>query len=175
MSDGGKTKGQGSEDGTEDAPRPAATPPEALSAMDHLIATSMIAQQEMAQRLGLNVSDLTCFGYVLEAGENHPTAGDLAHRLHVTTGAVTGIVNRLERAGYVTRLPDPADRRRVRIAALPAAVARVTALYGPYYARLGEQFADYSPAEIAVLNDWFTRTNRLMTTYLDELREGAAP
>ena len=87
--------------------------------MDHVIATSMVAQQEMAQRLNLNVSDLTCFGYVLEAGEELLTAGDLASRLHVTTGAMTGIVNRLERAGYVTRRPDPADRRRVRIAALP--------------------------------------------------------
>lgn len=67
MSDGGNTNDQGAEDGTEDAPRPGATLPEALSAMDRLIATSMIAQQEMAQRLGLNVSDLTCFGYVLEA------------------------------------------------------------------------------------------------------------
>ncbi|MFD0304695.1 MarR family winged helix-turn-helix transcriptional regulator [Streptomyces sp. NPDC127119] len=139
--------------------------------MDGLIATSMVAQHEMAQRLGLNVSDLTCFGYVLGAGEELLTAGDLAGRLHVTTGAVTGIVNRLERAGYVTRRPDPADRRRVRIAALPTAVARVTALYGPYYARLAEQFDDYSPTEIAVLNDWFTRTAELMTAHLDETRQ----
>ncbi|MFI6278542.1 MarR family winged helix-turn-helix transcriptional regulator [Streptomyces sp. NPDC050988] len=139
--------------------------------MDHVIATSMVAQHEMAQRLGLNASDLTCFGYVLEAGEDLLTAGDLATRAHVTTGAVTGIVNRLERAGYVTRQPDPSDRRRVRIAPIPAAVDRVTALYGPYYARLTEQFTDYSPAEIAILNDWFTRTGKLMRTYLEEVRE----
>ncbi|MCZ4512989.1 MarR family transcriptional regulator [Streptomyces sp. ActVer] len=138
--------------------------------MDHVIATSMVAQHEMAQRLGLNASDLTCFGYVLEAGEDLLTAGDLAARAHVTTGAVTGIVNRLERAGYVTRQPDPSDRRRVRIAAVPSAVDRVTALYGPYYARLTEQFNDYSPAEIAVLNDWFTRTGKLMRDYLEEVR-----
>ena len=160
-----------SESGSGPRQRPSATPAETLSAMDHVIATSMVAQHEMAQRLGMNASDLTCFGFILEAGEHLLTAGDLAARAHVTTGAVTGIVNRLERAGYVTRRPDPSDRRRVRIAAVPAAVDRVTALYGPYYARLTEQFNDYSPAEIAVLNDWFTRTGKLMSDYLEEVRE----
>ena len=125
-----------SESGSGPRQRPRATPAETLSATDHAIATSMVAQHEMAQRLGLNASDLTCFGYILEAGEHLLTAGDLATRADVTTGAVTGIVNRLERAGYVTRQSDPSDRRRVRIAPVPAAVDRVTALYGPYYARL---------------------------------------
>ncbi|MCI3274613.1 MarR family winged helix-turn-helix transcriptional regulator [Streptomyces cylindrosporus] len=149
-------------------PRPSATPAQALSAMDHLIATSMIGQQEMAQRVGLNVTDLTCFAYVIEAGENLLTAGDLAARAHVTTGAVTGILNRLERAGYVTRRPDPNDRRRVRVAAQPEAEARVRELYEPYYARLMTLFADYSPEEIAVLTDWFTRASALAAGYLEE-------
>ncbi|WP_405871252.1 MULTISPECIES: MarR family winged helix-turn-helix transcriptional regulator [unclassified Streptomyces] len=149
-------------------PRPTATPAQALSAMDHLIATSLIGQQEMAQQIGLNVTDLTCFAYVIEAGENLLTAGDLAARAHVTTGAVTGILNRLERAGYVTRRPDPTDRRRVRVAALPDAEARVREVYEPYYARLNELFADYSPDEIAVLTDWFTRASALAADYLEE-------
>ncbi|MFG3034727.1 MarR family winged helix-turn-helix transcriptional regulator [Streptomyces sp. NPDC048253] len=150
--------------------RPAATPAQALAAMDDLIAASMVGQQEMAQRLGLNVTDLTCFAYVIQAGEDLLTAGDLATRVHVTTGAVTGILNRLERAGYVTRRPDPADRRRVRVAAIPSAVARVHALYAPYYARLDALFADYSPEETAVLTDWFTRATTLANTYREELR-----
>ncbi|MFC4505646.1 MULTISPECIES: MarR family winged helix-turn-helix transcriptional regulator [Streptomyces] len=150
--------------------RPAATAAQALSAMDDLIATSMVGQQEMAQRLGLNVTDLTCFAYVLQAGEDLLTAGDLATRVHVTTGAVTGILNRLERAGYVTRRADPQDRRRVRVAAVPAAVARVHALYEPYYARLHALFADYSPEETAVLTDWFARATTLANAYREELR-----
>ncbi|KUO08738.1 MarR family winged helix-turn-helix transcriptional regulator [Streptomyces sp. DSM 15324] len=151
-------------------PRPAATPAQAISAMDDLIAASMIGQQEMAQRLGLNVTDLTCFAYVLQAGENLLTAGELATRVHVTTGAVTGILNRLERAGYVTRRPDPQDRRRVRVAAVPSAVARAYALYQPYYDRLNDLFADYSPEEIAVLTDWFTRATILANAYREERR-----
>ncbi|MFI7499539.1 MarR family winged helix-turn-helix transcriptional regulator [Streptomyces sp. NPDC049687] len=151
--------------------RPTATPAQAISAMDDLIAVSMIGQQEMAQRLGLNVTDLTCFAYVLQAGEDLLTAGDLATRVHVTTGAVTGILNRLERAGYVTRRADPQDRRRVRVAAVPSAVARAYALYQPYYDRLNALFADYSPEEVAVLTDWFTRATTLANAYREELRE----
>ncbi|MEU1407555.1 helix-turn-helix domain-containing protein [Streptomyces sp. NPDC005728] len=153
-------------DGT---PRPPATPAQALSAMDHLIAAHVIGQQELARRLGLNVTDLTCFAFVLEAGENLLTAGDLAARAHVTTGAVTGILNRLERAGYVTRRPDPADRRRVRVAAVPAAVTRVEAVYVGHYERLTALFADYSAEELAVITDWFTRATALAHEYLEKL------
>ncbi|MFG3198310.1 MarR family transcriptional regulator [Streptomyces sp. NPDC048208] len=145
-------------DGT---PRPPASPAQALTAMDHLIAAHLIGQQEMARRLGLTVTDLTCFGFVLQAGPDLLTAGDLAARAQVTTGAVTGILNRLERAGYVTRRPDPTDRRRVRVAAVPAAVSRVEAAYGAHYTRLMTLFADYTPAELAVITDWFTRATAL--------------
>ncbi|MFF7970403.1 MarR family transcriptional regulator [Streptomyces sp. NPDC007905] len=153
-------------DGT---PRPPATPAQALSAMDHLIAAHLIGQQELARRLGLNVTDLTCFAFVLEAGDDLLTAGDLAARAHVTTGAVTGILNRLERAGYVTRRPDPTDRRRVRVAAVPAAVTRVEAVYAGHYRRLTALFADYSAEELAVVTDWFTRATALAHEYLEKL------
>ncbi|QES51786.1 MarR family transcriptional regulator [Streptomyces venezuelae] len=152
----------------EGTTRPAASVPDAIHAMDHLIATSMVAQQEFARHLGLSPTDLICFAYVLQAGDSPVTAGDLAARAHVTTGAVTGIVNRLERGGYVTRQPDPADRRRVRVVAVPTAAQRVRTVYEPYYARLAELFAQYTPAEVAVLTDWFDRAGTLAVTYLEE-------
>jgi DNA-binding MarR family transcriptional regulator len=146
------------------------TVPEAISAMDGLIATMIVGQQEFARRFGLSVTDLVCFAYVMEAGDTPVTAGDLAQRAHVTTGAVTGILNRLERGGFVTRQPDPADRRRVRVVAVPDVVERVLAVYGPFYARLAELFARYSPDELALLTDWFGRAQELARGYLDESR-----
>ena len=113
-------------------PRPPATPAEALSAMDHLTATSMIGQQEVPQQVGLSVPDLPCCARVTEAGKNLLTPGALGARAHVPRGAVTGILNRLERAGYVVRRPDPADRRRGRVAAKPNAEARIREIYEPY-------------------------------------------
>jgi DNA-binding MarR family transcriptional regulator len=152
----------------EGKPRPAATASDAISAMDDLIATNVVAQQEFARNLGVSVTDLVCFAYVLQAGDSPVTAGDLAGHAHVTTGAVTGILNRLERGGFVTRRPDPADRRRVRVTAVPAAAERVRAVYEPYYAQLAELFATYTPDETAVLADWFTRAGALARTYLEE-------
>ncbi|MCF3178491.1 MarR family transcriptional regulator [Streptomyces polychromogenes] len=150
----------------EGTPRPDASVPAAISAMDDLIATSMVAQQEFARNLGLSPTDLICFAYVLQAGDTPVSAGDLAARAHVTTGAATGIINRLERGGYVTRQPDPADGRRVRVVAVPEAAQRVRAVYEPYYALLAQLFATYSPDEVAVLNDWFTRAGALAAAYL---------
>ncbi|MFI6001540.1 MarR family winged helix-turn-helix transcriptional regulator [Streptomyces sp. NPDC051366] len=152
--------------------RPAATPAEALSRMDRYVALGLIGQQEVAQLLGLNVTDLTCLGHVLGAGDTPLGAGDLAELTNLTTGAVTGVLNRLERAGYARRQPDPADRRRVRVVADPAAAARVFAVYEPFYARLGAVFAEYSPDEIAVIADWFARATVEMTAHLAEVRSG---
>jgi DNA-binding MarR family transcriptional regulator len=152
-------------------PRPEATPQQALGAMDQLIALALVSQHDIAQRLGLNVTDLTCLGHVIGAGEQHLNAGDLAERANLTTGAVTGVLNRLERAGYVHRQPDPGDRRRVRVVLDESAAARVFAVYGPHYERLGALFADYTPDETAVLADWFVRARAAMQLSLDEIRE----
>ncbi|MFJ5260548.1 MarR family transcriptional regulator [Streptomyces sp. NPDC088387] len=149
--------------------RPPATPAEAVHAMDRLISAHLFGQHQIAQELGMSVTDLTCFGYVIEAGDDLLTAGELAVRAHVTTGAVTGILNRLERAEYVTRRPDPTDRRRVRVAVVPAAVERVMVIYGDYYVRLHALFGEYSGEEIGVIRDWFTRATALAHDYLENL------
>ncbi|GIH91093.1 MarR family transcriptional regulator [Planobispora siamensis] len=100
------------------------------------------------------------------------TAGELAERANLTTGAVTGALNRLERAGYATRQADPADRRRVRIVPDEEAAARVAAVYVPFYQRLAEMSAGYSAEEMGTLTDWFTRAATAMRTTLEEIRQG---
>ncbi|MFD5769725.1 MarR family transcriptional regulator [Streptomyces sp. NPDC127049] len=155
--------------------RPPATAAEAISRMDTYVALGLIGQQEVAQALGLNVTDLTCLGHVLGAGAEPLSAGDLAERANLTTGAVTGVLNRLEKAGYARRVPDPGDRRRVRVVADPAAVTRLTELYQPFYERLGQIFARYSPEETAVIADWFTQAAEAARAHLDTLRGRTAP
>ncbi|MFE1320673.1 MarR family winged helix-turn-helix transcriptional regulator [Kitasatospora phosalacinea] len=157
----------------EGKPRPQATPEQALQAMDRMIALAQFGQHDIAARLGLNVTDLTCLGFVIEAtAAGQPlAAGDLAERAQLTTGAVTGVLNRLEKAGYARREPDPTDRRRVHVLISEDAQERVLQVYGPFYARLAELFADYSPAEVAVLADWFTRARAAMADSLAEIRD----
>ncbi|MFF3327750.1 MarR family transcriptional regulator [Streptomyces sp. NPDC002889] len=156
--------------------RPAATADQALYAMDRMIATAQFGQQDIARRLGLNVTDLTCLGFLIEAataGESL-VAGDLADRARLTTGAVTGVLNRLEKAGYIRRQTDPRDRRRVQVVMEKSALERILEVYGPFYERLGMLFADYTPDEIAVLADWFTRAKALLQDSLDEIRQGVS-
>jgi DNA-binding MarR family transcriptional regulator len=155
--------------------RPAASAAQALAGMDQLIALSLVGQHDVAQRLGLNVTDLTCLGHILGAADSPITAGELAERADLTTGAVTGVLNRLEQAGYAHRQADPSDRRRVRIVADPSTTARLAAVYEPLYRRLSELLADYTPDEIGVLTDWFTRATVLMRTSLEEIRQKTAP
>ncbi|MFD6182826.1 MarR family winged helix-turn-helix transcriptional regulator [Streptomyces goshikiensis] len=153
-------------------PRPPATAAEAISRMDQYVALGLVGQQEVARLLGLNVTDLTCLGHVLGAGDTPLAAGDLAGLTNLTTGAVTGVLDRLERTGYAHRQPDPADRRRVRVVADPAAAARLVAVYEPFHARLGAVFAEYSPDEIAVIADWFGRATVEIRAHLAQVRSG---
>jgi DNA-binding MarR family transcriptional regulator len=81
------------------------------------------------------------------------TAGSLARELHLTTGAITGLVDRLARAGYARRAPDPSDRRRVLVSAT-ARERRVGELYGPLNANLRKLIQGYSEKDLALLTEF---------------------
>ncbi len=85
--------------------------------------------EALAAFLGLNPTDLRCLELVIE--DPGMTPSRLAELAGITTGAVTGVVDRLERAGYVTRQPDPADRRSVTIAPVPARETRIVEAVAP--------------------------------------------
>src|SRR3954468_24063564 len=70
-----------------------------------------------AAQLGLNRTDLDCLSFVHLGGA--VTAGDLAETTGLTTGAITGVIDRLEKGGFVVRSADPHDRRRVIVTAVP--------------------------------------------------------
>jgi MarR family transcriptional regulator, organic hydroperoxide resistance regulator len=70
--------------------------------------------QTAAARYGLGITDMKALGALLQEGPM--TAGQLARRLSLTTGAVTSVVDRLERKDLVARQPDPRDRRKVIVA-----------------------------------------------------------
>src|SRR5204863_5276286 len=88
----------------------------------------ILFHQAVADRLGLHVSDLRCLNILLEAGS--VPAGEIGERTGLTTGAVTRMVDRLERAGYVRREPDPTDRRRVIVSPVAGRVATIAPVDG---------------------------------------------
>ena len=74
----------------------------------------------VARRMGLGASEMAALEHLQGAGELTP--GQLGRRLSMTSGAVTALVDRMERDGYVERSPNPNDRRRslVRVTAVGA-------------------------------------------------------
>src|ERR671924_218613 len=82
-----------------------------------------------AELLGVNGTDLHCLNAIENAGGL--TAGELARETGLTSGAVTGVIDRLERAGFARRVSDPGDRRRVKLEVTPKFYARADKIWGP--------------------------------------------
>jgi DNA-binding MarR family transcriptional regulator len=122
-----------------------------------------------AERLGLNRTDLHAINIIENSGGL--TAGELAAAAGLTTGAVTGVVDRLERAGYARRVPDPEDRRRVKLEVTPKFYARADKIWGPvaadWAARLGGRF---TAEELERVIDFLRITNELSREHLERLR-----
>jgi DNA-binding MarR family transcriptional regulator len=82
-----------------------------------------------AEHMGINRSDGRCLDVLEERGPM--SAGELADAAGLSPGAITTLVDRLEREGYVRRRRDPGDRRRVVIEMTEAAHDATVLLYGP--------------------------------------------
>ncbi|GLW30366.1 MarR family winged helix-turn-helix transcriptional regulator [Actinoplanes regularis] len=96
------------------------------------------------------------------------TSGELAERTGLTSGATTRLIDRLERAGHVRRVPDPADRRRVVVEPQPK--LDVAPIVTPGRQRVGEVFQRYRPEELAVLFDYFGRAADAFLAAAHDLR-----
>jgi DNA-binding MarR family transcriptional regulator len=122
----------------------------------------------VAGKLGLTVTDMECLDFLMERGS--ATAGQLAEQTGLTTGAITSMIRRLEKAGYVRAERDPDDRRRVIVTPDHAALQRGAALYAPFGERLAELVAAYSEDEIAFLTRHQQAMSGIYLAQLDRLR-----
>ena len=125
--------------------------PDALS---RLIERGALFQEAAAIRLRLNPTDMRCLA--LAAAEPGITASRLAELSGLTTGAITGVLDRLERASLVRREADPGDRRRTLVRPLPDRIAEVDAVYQPLEAAMATLVARYEPAARAAIGDFVT-------------------
>ena len=130
--------------------------------------------QAAADRYGLNRTDMRALDIVGRAGPLAPTA--LAQLLGFTTGGVTTVLDRLERAGYIRRLADAADRRRLVVEATAATAARDQEVFGDLIRQTGELLATYTDDHLAVIDDFLTRARQLTAAYASTLsdRQGTA-
>jgi DNA-binding MarR family transcriptional regulator len=122
-----------------------------------------------AQRLGVNETDLHCLNIVENAGGI--TAGKLALLAGLTTGAVTGVIDRLEHRGFARRVSDPEDRRRVRVEVTRTFYARADKIWGPLRADWGRASAKFSDDELELITEFLRASNEVGRRHLDRLRE----
>ncbi|KMS80572.1 MarR family transcriptional regulator [Streptomyces leeuwenhoekii] len=136
------------------------------------LASYALLTQAAADRLGLHPTDLQCLNLLVLEDGRPVTTGRIAELTGLTTGAATRLVDRLEKAGYVVRERDAADRRRVLVATVPEKITDFRRMWE----RLGDGwvalFDDLDEAQLTLLIGHLRRTAEFGTVQVARLRAG---
>jgi DNA-binding MarR family transcriptional regulator len=131
-------------------------------------AANDIADQAVADYLGINRTDARCLEIIERLGG--VTAGRLARESGLSTGAVTTVLDRLERSGLARRTSDPEDRRRVVVEMTPVARRANEELSRPFVAAAVEQMLGYSEEELALLREYHRASRALTEAHAERVR-----
>ncbi|GAA1587957.1 MarR family transcriptional regulator [Kribbella sancticallisti] len=117
-----------------------------------------LLNHQVGAQLDLKDVDLDCLELITRHGPMSPSA--LARRAGLHPATMTGVLDRLQRGGWITRERDPeaADRRAVTVRALRDRNAEVFHLYSGMNTKMDELLADYSEADLQLLVDFLQRT-----------------
>jgi DNA-binding MarR family transcriptional regulator len=137
------------------------------AAMREASGQGVLYSQLVAARLGIHSTDLECLDWI---ARGPVTAGALADATGLTTGAITGVIDRLERAGFAVREPDPRDRRKVLVRALPAVAKQIGPLFAPMERAAMASLARYSEKELLLILDFLNQSRETAATALAELQ-----
>jgi DNA-binding MarR family transcriptional regulator len=155
---------------SRDVPDKAELVAELVETMRDVTTATIVFHQAVADRLGMNVTDHKCAGILAQSGP--VAAGELAERTGLTTGAITGVIDRLEKAGFVRRARDANDRRRVIV--VPD-LKRIERKIGPLFESMRQSaslmYAGYSVQELTLIRDFAVRSLRMADEELRKLRD----
>jgi DNA-binding MarR family transcriptional regulator len=115
--------------------------------MQEVIASAVLTNERIARTIGLNVVDLQTYGVLLRSTEPM-TPGQVSQATELPSSTTTRVLDRLEAKGMVERRPDPADRRKVWVHALPLEDDRVNAAYAEILAQMAQAHAAFTVAEL---------------------------
>jgi DNA-binding MarR family transcriptional regulator len=113
-------------------------------------ALTVMFHTKVAAQMGLSATDEKCLDLAMRA-QGPVTAGRIAELSGLSTGAVTGVIDRLERAGFVRRVRDPHDRRKVLVEVTPGDLARFEQLFGKARESLVEVLSHFDEDELGVI------------------------
>lgn len=137
--------------------------------------TAVVVFHDVVGRLlGVSAVERKCLDLV---SRGPVTAGSIAQHTGLTTGAVTGLVDRLVKAGYVQRTADPADRRRVTISMLPNTRLDevMAAVFGPLRRDMAEITGRYDAKEAGAIADFLGRTTETLVRHTRALSAEGQP
>src|SRR5918996_632443 len=125
---------------------------------------TIMFHQAVADILGLHITDHKCLDLIHRYGAM--PAGRLAELTGLTTGAVTGIIDRLEKAGYVRRTNDPKDRRKTIVEPISnkRLERKIEMIFMPLHERMHKFLSSSSDSELTLLLD-------VMTNLIEQTRE----
>jgi DNA-binding MarR family transcriptional regulator len=131
----------------------------------------------VADLLGLNKTDMRVLDFIGRTSDpmswkgGPTTAGDVARASGLTTGAVTAVIDRLEKGGWVRRLHDPNDRRRVLVELTEKTAKRSAEIWGPLKERGDRAYAPLSAEQLEFLLDWLQQARQMTIDRTAEIRE----
>ncbi len=123
----------------------------------------------VAAAIGINRTDMRCLDILSQRGSI--TAGQLAKAMHLSSGAITTLVDRLERAGYARRRRDTEDRRRVLVELVPGMVERALPYYEPLYHGTVRLLENHSDEEIELMIDFLEKGREMVERELERLEQ----
>jgi DNA-binding MarR family transcriptional regulator len=145
-----------------------------LEEMRETTTVTILFHQAIADRLGMNITDHKCAGILARSGPI--TAGELARRTGLTTGAITGVIDRLERAGFARRVRDANDRRKVIIEPDPKRIERkIVPLFDSMGRAAARLYERYTAQELALILDFATRSRAVAEEETRKLQEATTP
>lgn len=147
-----------------------------LLAMRRAGSIMQLLGQVSADRIGINATDLNCLNIVALTGRL--TAGDLARQTGLSTASITGVLDRLEEGGFVRRVRDAHDRRRVIVElAYGPGLREVGSTFGPVVKAWRATAADYSDDELRLLLEFQGKVEEIIRSQLARLRadDGTPP
>ena len=140
---------------------------ELARALRELQRASLESRQALARRLGVGVSDVAALDQLISSAEPLGPV-ELGHRLGMRSASATALVDRLERAGHVRRVPHPRDRRRQTLAPTEHALDEVIAALQPLVRPLEAAAAELTPEQAEVVARFLDRATAIMRSYASE-------
>ena len=152
-----------------DLPDKAVLVAQVLKLAQTLSTETALFQQAAAARLQLSLTDTKTLALLLAAGPL--TAGQLAERLRLTTGAVTSVIDRLGRAGFVRRVAHPTDRRKVVVEPVTEKMQQAEQVYASMAQAAGVLYHNLAEAQLAFLVHHYQNSIALAQTETAKLTE----